>query len=273
MQAEDGRMMGRTLSVTPRLPYEKLPAIKAAVMTDTPSPPLATFTRAGILTGGRMAMPFMLSSVIYGIAFGLMAQAIGMSSVEATLMSALVYSGTAQVAVLQAWSTTTSLIAPFVIVLVANVRYILMGAALRPWLGNLKRSQVAGPLYFLVDGGFALAMRSRAAGNPDAGVLFGACLASYFGWVAGTAIGGFTGQLITNPRAIGLDFVVISFCAAAATVMARHVKDFVPPIIAGVVIIILDRFFPGPWVIVAGGLAAALVGALRYVPAVGEVRS
>jgi len=242
-------------------------------MNDTPSPPLATFTRAGILTGGRMAMPFMLSSVIYGVAFGLMAQAVGMSNLEATLMSALVFSGTAQVAVLQAWSATTSLIAPFVVVLVANVRYILMGAALRPWLGNLKRSQVAGPLYFLVDGGFALAMRSRAAGNPDAGVLFGACVASYCGWVAGTAVGGFTGQLITNPRAIGLDFVVISFCAAAATVMARHVRDFVPPIVAGLVIILLDRFYPGPWVIVAGGLAAAFVGAMRYKPSAGEART
>lgn len=225
---------------------------------------LVTLTRAGVLAGTRMALPFMVSSIIYGIAFGLMAQAVGLSNLEATLMSALVFSGTAQVAVLQAWAMTTSLAAPFLIVLVANVRYILMGAALRPWLGTLKARQVAAPLFFLVDGGFALAMRSRAAGNPDAGVLLGACVCSFCGWVVGTALGGFTGQLITNPRSIGLDFVVISFCAAAATMIARGVKDFVPPLVAAIAIVALDRFYPGPWAVVAGGVAAAIVGALRY---------
>lgn len=229
--------------------------------------PIATLTRAGIVAGVRMAMPFMISSIIYGIAFGLMAQSVGMSTLEATLMSILVFSGTAQVAVLQAWSSTTNLIAPFLIVLVANVRYVLMGAALRPWLGSLKARQVTAPLFFLVDGGFALAMRSRAAGNPDAGVLLGACVCSFFGWVLGTALGGVTGQLITNPRAIGLDFVVISFCAAAATMIARGVRDFVPAIIAALVIVGLDRIYPGPWAVVAGGIAAAVVGAMRYRPA------
>lgn len=225
---------------------------------------VVTLTRAGIATGARMALPFMVSSVIYGIAFGLMAQAVGLSNLEATLMSALVFSGTAQVAVLQAWSMTGGLVAPFLIVLVANVRYILMGAALRPWLGTLRAREVAAPLFFLVDGGFALAMRSRAAGNPDAGMLLGACTCSFVGWVIGTALGGLTGQLITNPRAIGLDFVVISFCAAAATMIARGVRDFVPAIVAAVAIIALDRFYPGPWAVVAGGIAAAVVGALRY---------
>lgn len=229
-----------------------------------PADTLVTLTRAGVLAGGRIALPFMVSSIIYGIAFGLMAQGVGLSNLEATLMSALVFSGTAQVAVLQAWSMTTSLVAPLLIVLVANIRYVLMGAALRPWLGSLKAREVAAPLFFLVDGGFALAMRSRASGNPDAGILLGACMCSYCGWVVGTALGGFTGQLITNPRAIGLDFVVISFCAAAATMIARGVRDFVPAIVAAAAIVALDRFYPGPWAVVAGGVAAAIVGALRY---------
>lgn len=256
----------RQVPVIRRIDYDWRPLEALVEAMDGTADKVVTLTRAGIVAGGRMALPFMISSIIYGIAFGLMAQAVGLTGLEATLMSALVFSGTAQIAVLQAWSMTTSFIAPFVIVMVANVRYILMGAALRPWLGALRARDVAAPLFFLVDGGFALAMRSRAGGNPDAGVLLGACLCSYCGWVAGTALGGFTGQLITNPRAIGLDFVVISFCAAAATMMARNVRDFAPAIVAAIVIIALDRFHPGPWSVVGGGIAAAVIGAIRYRP-------
>lgn len=242
-------------------------------MTITIDPPLATMTAQGIRTGAGMGLPFMASSIIYGIAFGLMAQAAGLSGLEATLMSALVFSGTAQVAVLQAWGAATGLIAPFLIVFIANIRYVLMGAALRPWLGALRPSQVAAPLFFLVDGGFVLGMRSRADGNPDGGVLLGACLISYGGWVVGTALGGWTGSLITNPRAIGLDFVVVAFCAASAAVMARGVRDYLPMIAAAIAIVTLDRVYPGPWTVVVGGLLAAVVAAARFRPSNGPVVS
>ena len=109
--------------------------------------------------------------------------------VEATIMSATVFSGTAQMAVLQMWQTTLSLLPVFFTVLMMNTRYILMGAALRPWLGTLPTGKAALSLFFLVDGSFVLAMREKAKGNDDGAVLLGSGVVSYAGWVVATVVG------------------------------------------------------------------------------------
>jgi predicted branched-subunit amino acid permease len=232
--------------------------------TGNPSQP-TRLTAAGIRRGAWIGLPFMVSSLIYGVAFGVMASDTGLSGLEAVLMSLLVFSGTAQIAVLQAWALAPGLLPIFLIVFVANVRYLMMGAALRPWFGPIG-SKAIWPLTFLVDGAFAIAMRLRAEGDHDAGLLVGAGGISYIGWAIGTAIGGASGQLLTNPKAIGLDFIVLAFCAAAAADMADKVPRWWPAIAAVAVIVALDRFAPGPWIVVAAGVTAALVAAALYRP-------
>ena len=77
----------------------------------------------------------------------------------------------------------------FFTVLMMNTRYILMGAALRPWLGTLPTGKAALSLFFLVDGSFVLAMREKAKGNDDGALLLGSGVVSYTGWVVATVVG------------------------------------------------------------------------------------
>lgn len=228
-----------------------------------PPPP---FTRQGILKGGRLALPFGVSSFIYGIAFGLMAGQVGLSVAEAVIMSAVVFSGTAQVAAVQAWATAPALLPLFVTVMIVNARYILMGAALRPWLGPLPWWKSGTTLLTLVDGSFALAMRERERGDDDVGVLLGSGLVSYAGWVIATGIGLAVGQSFADPKALGLDFVVIAFCASAAAMMAQTTRDWWPVVAAGLAVVIGERVAPGAWIVVAAGVTAAIVAMARYRP-------
>jgi 4-azaleucine resistance transporter AzlC len=209
-----------------------------------------------------MGLPFCASSVVYGVAFGLLAAGIGLSSVEAVAMSALVFSGSAQVAVIQAWHSNPSFLAVFVTVFIANVRYVLMSATLRDWLAPLGGLRASAALLPMVDGTFALSYVSRARGDYDAGILLGSSLISYSGWIAGTAVGTVAGQLITNPRAIGLDFIIVSFCVASATLMYRGRADILPGLAAIAAVVGCEMLAPGPWTVVAAGVAAALTGAL-----------
>ncbi len=228
--------------------------------------PDGVLTWRGVVAGMRLAIPFALSSLVYGLAFGMLASEAGLSILEAVLMSVLVFSGTAQVAVLQTWAVMPGLLPVFLIVVIANVRYVLMGASLRPWLGDLPARKSALPLLFLVDGGFALGTRANAQGDRDAGVVLGACLLSYIWWCVGTLVGGVSGRMIANPKAIGLDFIVVAFCAASAALLAKSVKTYWPAAAALVAILVVEAMLPGPWVIVAAGLTAALVGAICYRP-------
>ena len=226
--------------------------------------PSVTMTHSGLIRGFRLSLPFCASSIIYGIAFGLLATGVGLSNLEAVLMSVLVFSGSAQVVVLQAWATNPSLFTVFVAVMVANIRYLLMGAALRSWLAPLGAFKSTLILLPLVDGSFAVSFRERARGDHDAGVLLGSSLVSYGGWVIGTAIGTRAGHLIANPRGIGLDFIIVAFCAASAATLLRRRADIWPAAAAVFAVIACEQFAPGPWTVVAAAVAAAIVGAVRY---------
>jgi predicted branched-subunit amino acid permease len=224
-------------------------------------------TTTGIVDGLRRGWALLASGFVYGLAFGSLAATMGLSLLEATLMSALVFSGSAQIAIVQIWPSQPGLLPAALIVLIANVRYILMSASLRPWLGTVSPWRVYPLLSFMVDSAYALGLRTRAEGNEDAGVIMGSGLASFVGWVVATALGFVSGQLFANPKAIGLDFVVIAFCLATVTVMARMVRSprgFIPAIVAGAAIFAVDRLYPGPWTIVAAGLVAAVTGAVLY---------
>lgn len=223
-----------------------------------------TLTRAGLKRGALLALPFSASSIVYGVAFGLLATGTGLTKLEAVSMSALVFSGSAQVAVLQTWTANVAPIAVFVTVLVANIRYVLMSAALRAWLAPLGPLKAMLVLLPLVDGSFAIAFRERGRGDNDAGVLLGSSLISWSGWVIGTGLGTVAGQLITNPKAIGLDFIIVAFCAASATLMLRTRADLWPAGAAVAAVVLTERFAPGPWTVVAAGVAAAVVAAIRF---------
>ena len=243
--------------------------MSAPLPSDSPDHtlPVANWTWAGFGHGLKLGLPFGASSFIYGIAFGLLAIQAGLSIAEAVAMSALVFSGTAQMAIMQTWASALSLVAIASTVLLVNVRYVLMGASLRPWLAPLGPVRSAATLLTIVDGSYAVGLREYQRGNGDAGLMAGVGVISWSGWCVGTAAGFFTGAAVPNPRDFGLDFVVVAFCAAAVGMMIGAVRDYVPVLVAIAAVVLAEWMALGPWVVVIGGLAAAFAGAARYAAA------
>jgi predicted branched-subunit amino acid permease len=73
--------------------------------------------------------------------------------------------------------------------LIINLRHLLMGVALHPWLARLSRPQCVAALFYLNDEAWALSMRELETGGNDVGFLFGANLTTVAAWVAATATG------------------------------------------------------------------------------------
>ena len=228
------------------------------------SPP--PFTLAGFRRGAALAVPFGASSLLYGLAFGALAIEAGLSAAEAMLMSAVVFSGTAQIAVLQIWGGALAVVPIFATVLVMNARYILMSAALQPWFGPLPARKSVLSLMFLVDGAFVLASRQRAAGDADAAVFLGVGLVSYVAWVLATGLGCLLGQGLGNPRTLGLDFILVGFCASAAAMLWKTRLHLGPTLAAVAAALAIDRLGGGSWAIAGAGVAGAVAGGLLHVP-------
>lgn len=224
----------------------------------------AIFTAAGVRRGFVLGQPLAPGVLLYGMVFGVLASERGLAALHALLMSVFVYSGTAQLAVLQSWQLPP-LIAPLVAsVLLINARYVLYGASIQPWLSCASRPQALGSLFFLGDGNWALSMREYQAGYQDAGFVLGSGVAMFAPWVLGTVAGLLLGHSVPDPAVFGLDFMLVAFAAAIGIGVWRGRADVAPAAAAAVVALALHLGLPGGWTVVGAGLAAGLVGALRH---------
>jgi 4-azaleucine resistance transporter AzlC len=226
-----------------------------------------SFTPAGLRRGFVAAQPLAVGVFAYGLTFGLLARDAGLSVIEACLMSATVYSGSAQVAAVAGLAAGAAVAASVATVFMLNARYLLYSAALRPWLGQASPWQAYSSLFFLGDGNWVLAMKANADGEDDAAFVLGSGLATYLPWLAGTLGGALSGQWIADPKLLGLDFLLASFCAAMAIGLFKSRADLWPMGAALVVALAADRLAPSGWAIVSAGLAGAIVAYARSRPA------
>jgi len=231
-------------------------------MTNQPTPFTWAGLRAGILGAGAPAA----GGFVFGIAFGLLADQVGLALSTAVLMSMLVYSGTAQFVSLQAWGDPIPLAAICGAILATNARYVLLGASVRPWFHGISPAKTYASLFLLSEGNWAPALRERLEGRMDAAYMLGCGLAMYVSWVSATAIGHVLGQLIPDPKAFGIDFVLLAFFTVVAVGVWRGRRDIAPLLAAVAVALVVSRLVPGHWYILAGGLAGSLVAALKVAP-------
>ena len=132
-----------------------------------------TFTRHGVLRGARASLPLWIGMVPFGLVIGVLADAKGLTFLEAVLMSAIVYAGAAQLLVLELWTDPAPILAATIAAFVVNIRMAPMGAAMAPWLDKLRGWKLWGTLATLVDHSFALAVAEQRQGGRDAGYLLG----------------------------------------------------------------------------------------------------
>jgi predicted branched-subunit amino acid permease len=225
----------------------------------------APFTLAGFRAGAIRSAILVPSVAMYGAAFGIMAAAAGLSTLESLLFSGLVNAGGAQMASLQAWTEPVSYLAVGLTTLAMNSRYLLLGASLRPWFRGVPAHQAYSSLFVMGDGNWALALREYENDRHDAAFILGSGLVLWFAWVGMTALGYFFGQLMGDPAKYGADFMLAAFFATMIVPFFRSIGQ-VLPLIAGIAVaIVVERMIDGPWYVIAGALAGSLIAAIRHV--------
>jgi predicted branched-subunit amino acid permease len=222
-----------------------------------------SFTRDGFRAGALGSAPLVPGIAMYATAFGVMPQAAGLSTLEAALLSGWVNAGGAQMAALQAWSNPVPVLAVVLMSFAMNTRYLLLGAALRPWFGALPAYQSYPSLLVMGDGNWTAAMREREEGRHDAAFILGSGLVLWFVWISGTIAGHLFGRVLGEPTRFGIDFMLAAFFAAMAVIFVRKKSAILPLAIGAAVAILVQRLTEGPWYILAGAAAGSLAGALR----------
>jgi 4-azaleucine resistance transporter AzlC len=196
---------------------------------------------------------------VYGVSFGVLAVAAGLSPLQAAVMSMLVFTGASQfaaVGVLAAGGGALAAAGPAVMLALRNAAY---GISLAPILaGRLRRRALAAQL--VIDETTAVA---RA--QPDADTARRAFLLTgvsvWVCWNAGTLAGALLGGVVGDPRSLGLDAM---FPAAFLALLAPQLRRPGAPATAaaGVVIAAAALPFAPAGVPVIAALAGVVPGIL-----------
>jgi 4-azaleucine resistance transporter AzlC len=231
----------------------------------TPAPPSTpTFTRAGLLAGIYRCIPVAIGVAAYGVVFGVLTRQAGLSVLEAVLMSALVFAGAAQTVAVGLWTVPLPVLPIVLTTAIVNSRNLLLGSALRPWLGRIAPRKIYPSLFLLADENWALSMDYYMKGGRDGAFLPGSGLALYVAWVGSTLVGRLAGAAIPNPATFGLDFAFTAVFLALLVGMWRGRASVLPWLVAALIAIAAAHWLPGKWYILLGGLAGCVTGALLH---------
>jgi predicted branched-subunit amino acid permease len=214
--------------------------------------------------GVRAGLPVAPPTLALGIAFGVLAKPV-MGTVAPIVMSILIFSGAAQFAALSVLAAGGGAAAAIMAGVLLNVRWLAMGFAVGPSLpGRTAARALKGQA--IVDASFAISSRGDGTFDPDR--LIGATIPQVTAWIVGTIIGVFSGSLLGNPKALGLDAIFpafyLSLLAAEITSHQRSTRrQAVLAAVGGGAITIALMSFAPPGVPLIGAAAAALIGLRR----------
>jgi 4-azaleucine resistance transporter AzlC len=168
--------------------------------------------------GIRAGLPFLLPTAAIGVSFGVVARSFGWDPEAPIVMSAIVYSGSAQFASTSVLGDGGTVFAAVLAAALVNARFLPMGIAFAPSLrgGPLRR---AAEGQAVIDTSWAMANRG---GSFDRKLMLGATLPQYVGWFAGTVIGALAGSAIGDPAKLGLDAMFPAFFLA---LLAAELKE------------------------------------------------
>jgi branched chain amino acid efflux pump len=220
--------------------------------------PTVAFTTRGLLRGAWRAVPVAVSTVAFGLLFGVLSRRAGLSLGEVCLMSALVFTGSGQVVAIGMWATPIPIVPIVATTLVISLRHVLMGLTLQPWYSQLPAPGAYASYFLLTDESWGLTTVDFRRGPADTAFLVGAGLLLFVSWVASTALGSMVVTAIRDPAAWGLDFALVGVFIALLASLARGKSTLLPWALAAAVAVAADRWLPGNWYVLLGAMAGSL---------------
>ena len=205
------------------------------------------------------ALPLAPGIAAFGLLYGMMARQAGFAAWEAVAMSMMVHAGSAQFTALGMWGVAGA--APIILTtLVINLRHLLMGASVAPYLRGLHPLWKALLALWMSDESYALAIAEYERGQGSHWYFLGANSGVYVVWALSGLLGALLGTAIPDPARYGLDLV---FPLAFLGLMMAFVKDRIGAAVAlaAAVFALLGVYWlPSKWYVIVAGLLGSGLG-------------
>lgn len=209
--------------------------------------------------GAKRVSPLAPAAASFGVAYGVLAVTAGMGVVAPIVMSATTFAGAAQFAAASVLRDGGGVLAAVAAAVLLNARYLAISVSVAPaFRGSRLRRLLEGQL--IVDESWAVAQ--IGGGRIDRRLLVGAGLLLFPCWVGGTALGVFGGDLLGDPKRLGLDAAFPAlFLALLATLLVSR-RALLAASMGGLTALVLLPFTPAGVPVIAAS-AVSLLGLAR----------
>ncbi len=217
-------------------------------------------SQSPVLAGLRDMVPFSLGIFASGTVYGVLSRSGHLTMGETMTMSALVFAGSSQFVALELLKQGAAWLAHVPAPFLVNMRQVLYGLSLGPYLKGTKAGKSAWLAHGLVDENYAVTMVAFDGNRGSPSYFMGAGMGAFGPWIASSLAGFFLAAIIHQPFRWGLDF---AFNGALTGLLVAQIKSWW---ILGVVVVsalsaLAAQLLLGPnWAIPVAALTACLMG-------------
>lgn len=217
-----------------------------------------------LAAGARGALPLLLGTAPFGLIYGALAVAAGLSNAAAVAMSLFVFAGSAQFIAVGLVAAGAPVAIIILTTLVVNLRHMLYSATLLPYLKTLPQHWRIALAFWLTDEAFAVCIsryREEDKSPWKHWYQLGASLAMYINWQFWCILGLVLGSRIPDAGAWGLDFALpVTFIGMTIPFIKN--RSTVVCVITAAVVSLMTGFMPFKLGLIVAALAGVCAGLL-----------
>lgn len=214
--------------------------------------------------GIQIGFPIVLGYIPVALTYGVLASQAGMSLLELTMMSALVYAGASQFMGVNMIVANATIIEIVVATFVLNFRHFVMSLSFM----NELRERISlkgrvGLALGLTDETFAVSALNKEEAEQKNGVFFYAAIniTAYLSWVIGSFVGGLLGEVIPEQLSQSMGIALYAmFIGLLIPSVKKEVRFGLIAILAMIINVIASQFVSSGWSIVLGTVIGGLAG-------------
>jgi 4-azaleucine resistance transporter AzlC len=189
--------------------------------------------REEFVAGVREVAPVLLGTIPFGFVAGVAAVASGLTALQGFALSALCFSGIAQLIVCQLMAAKSPLVVIVAAAAVVSLRHLMYSAAVSPHLAHLDRRWRSLLAFLMTDQSFAMTVKHFSEPGERGRrhwYVLGCSATLYVFWQAAVLGGIVLGAQV--PASWGLDFVVVLTFIALLVPAVRTRADLAAAIVA-----------------------------------------
>ncbi|QRM54864.1 AzlC family ABC transporter permease [Sinorhizobium sp. BG8] len=229
--------------------------------------------RDEFMGGLRAIAPLIAAVVPIGLVFGTVAATKGLSPLEATVMSALVFAGGSQFVAMDIWTHPAPWAGVGLAALLINLRHVLMSASIATKMEAFSPTGKALSMLLLADEIWAMAEFRAGRARLTPAWFAGLAVPFYASWVASTLLGASLGAFLGDPVALGLDFAFPAVFIVLVMGFWKGRETGAILLASAMTAVVVQHFVPGVWYIAAGAVAGVITAVVANRPARKEVHA